>query len=121
VSFDLVVLAVAADAGPAEVRMMSEHCTSGRHRDGELDERIVAFYEELRSRYPDYPPYEPESPWMSQPLAVGIDHVILHVTYSPRGDEAVTMIMELAQRHQLIIYDPQSDEITGLAGNPGRK
>ncbi|MEU5721240.1 hypothetical protein ABZ783_05385 [Micromonospora sp. NPDC047738] len=51
---------------------------------------------------------------LSQPLAVGIDHVSMHITYSPRGNAAVDVVLGLAERHGLVIYDPQFDEVFGL-------
>src|SRR5262245_56182178 len=76
-SYDLTVLAADPSADDAQVRAMYDRCTnwSKPHPDGDLDDRIVAFYEELRARYPDHPPYSPESPWNSTPLGLGIDHV----------------------------------------------
>ncbi|SIN44498.1 hypothetical protein [Micromonospora cremea] len=112
--FDLVVLAVEPSATADVVRQMADHCTGMEHRDGELDQRIVSFYEELRARFPDHPPYDPESPWMSAPLAVGIDHVSMNISYSPRGNAAVDVVLDLAERHGLVIYDPQFDEVFGL-------
>lgn len=91
-------------------RRMFERCSSGRHDEGELDERIVVFYEELRSYYPDQPPSEPDSPWMSIPLAVGIDHVIMHLSFLPKSSAAIEKIQEFAAKHRLTIYDPQSDD-----------
>lgn len=116
-SFDLVVLAVEPSATADDVRQMADHCTGMEHRDGELDQRIVSFYEELRARFPDHPPYDPESPWMSAPLDVGIDHVSMNISYSPRGSEAVDVVLDLAERYGLVIYDPQGDEVTGLRGD----
>ncbi|MEV6370400.1 hypothetical protein AB0L86_26295 [Micromonospora musae] len=116
-SFDLVVLAVEPSAAPEAVREMADHCTDSEHRVGELDPRIVSFYEELRVRFPDHPPYDPASPWMSAPLNVGIDHVSMNISYSARGDEALDVVLDLAKRHGLIIYDPQGDEVTGLGGD----
>ncbi|MEU5943908.1 hypothetical protein ABZ807_33290 [Micromonospora sp. NPDC047548] len=113
-SFDLLVLAAEPAALPDVVRKMVDHCTGPAHRDGELDPRIVAFYEGLRVRFPDHPPCDPESPWMSAPLAVGIDHVSMTISHTPRGSEAVDAVCHLAERHGLVIYDPKSDEVTGL-------
>jgi hypothetical protein len=45
-------------------------------------------YQRLRSALPDYPPYPADSPSMSMPLSVGIDHVIMHLSFSPRSDPA---------------------------------
>lgn len=117
VSFDLVVLAIEPSATPADVREMADHCTGMEHRDGELDQRIVSFYEGLRARFPDHPAYDPQSPWMSAPLAVGIDHVSMNISYSPRGSEAVDVVLDLAERNGLVIYDPQGGEVTGLRGD----
>ena len=56
VSFDLDVLAVDRDADDDHVRAMILRCRSNAHPEGELDDRIVRFYEALRARYPDHPP-----------------------------------------------------------------
>jgi hypothetical protein len=62
VSFDLDVLAIDPTASDAAVRVMVKRCGSGQHSEGDLDERIVSFYESLRARYPDFPPYSDDSP-----------------------------------------------------------
>lgn len=69
VSFDLAVLAVDEPADAAAALVMFKPCNSRNHDEGELDERIAGFYEQLRSRFPDHPPYPEDSPWMSMPLA----------------------------------------------------
>jgi len=110
VSFDLAVLAMDELDDAAAARAMFERCnTSGNHAEGELDERIVGFYEQLRARFPDYPPYPEDSPWMMMPLATGIDHVIMHLSWG-RSGAAVTAIMELAAEYRLVVLDLQSDE-----------
>jgi hypothetical protein len=63
------------------VRAMVRRCNGNAPPEGELDGRIVAFYEELRARCPDFPPYRGDSPWMSMPLGVGIDHVQMCFPY----------------------------------------
>lgn len=98
-----------ADATAA--RAMFERCNSSNHDEGELDERIVGFYEQLRSRFPDYPPYPEDSPWMSMPLGVGVDHVIMHLSFSHRSDAALETIMELAAKYRLVVLDLQSDDV----------
>ncbi|MEU8264816.1 hypothetical protein AB0C02_29895 [Micromonospora sp. NPDC048999] len=80
--------------------------------EGELDERIVGFYENLRAHYPDFPPYDHNSPWMDMPLNVGIDHVSMHLSFSERSTPALQLIDQLARRDDLTIYDPQGDEVT---------
>jgi hypothetical protein len=110
-SFDLIVVAVAPDATDAQVRAMVQRCRSHHHPDGELDERIVGFYEELRTAYPDFPPYPLDCPWMSMPLAIGIDHVAMTISHSERGSAALDLIDGLARRYELTVYDPQAGEV----------
>lgn len=110
-SFDVAVLAMDESADAAAARAMFEQCnTSGNHAEGELDERIAGFYERLRARFPDYPPYPEDSPWMMVPLATGIDHVIMNLSFSPRSDTALAAIMELAADYHLVVLDVQSED-----------
>ena len=91
---------------------MAGRCwNSRRHAEGELDDRIAAFYSELRSIFPDDATAGEDSPWMVMPLDVGIDHVIMHLSFSQRGTPAIETIEELAARHKLVLYDPQADDI----------
>lgn len=109
-SFDLAVLAMAGDANTESALAMFDTCNSLNHPEGELDHRIVAFYENLRSRFPDSPPYDEKTPWMSMPLDTGIDHVIMHLSFSERSTPALEAIMELAEAHNLVLFDPQSND-----------
>lgn len=109
-SFDLAVLAMADNANTDSALAMFSTCNSRRHPEGEPDHRIVSFYEELRSRFPDSPPFNETTPWMSMPLNTGIDHVIMHLSFSERSTPAIEAIMELANMHNLVLFDPQSDE-----------
>lgn len=115
VSFDLMVLAIDTNADAGAVRAMLERCQGNPHPEGDLDERIVAFYEQLRSRFPDDSADYPECPWMSMPLSAGVDHVFCHISFSPRGTPAIDAITRLAAIHGLTIYDPQSDDVYGPA------
>lgn len=87
---------------------MFDRRTSGNHDEVELDERIAGFYE--RSRFPDHLPHGGDSPWMSMPLATGVDHVIMNLSFSPRSDAALKAIMGLAAEYQLVVWDPQSQD-----------
>ncbi|MEU4093229.1 hypothetical protein [Streptomyces sp. NPDC026673] len=109
-SFDLAVLAMDESADAAAACAMFERCTSGQHEEGELDERVVGFYERLCSRFPDRPPFAVDSPWMSTPLALGIDHVVMNLSFSSRSDAALKAIEELAAEFRLVIWDPQSQD-----------
>ncbi|GAA2625309.1 hypothetical protein GCM10010425_22070 [Streptomyces spororaveus] len=113
VSFDLAVLAMEASADAVAVRAMYDRCTSGSHAEGEVDERVMGFYESLRSRFPDHPPLAGAagaSPWMSTPLSVGIDHVVMNLSFSAGSDDALRTIEELAAEYCLVIWDPQSQD-----------
>ena len=86
-SFDLAVFAADPGADEAAARELIERCYNYRnHVEGDLDERIVALYEELRATYPDHPPYDSHTPWMSMPLATGIDHVFMNISWSASND-----------------------------------
>jgi hypothetical protein len=112
VSFDLDVLAVDRDADDDQVRAMVLRCRSSPHPEGELDDRIVSFYEALRARYPDHPPVDEVMPWALAPLDVGIDHVSMYLRHGPQGDAVIQLVLDLAAGNGLTIYDPQSDTVT---------
>ena len=117
VTFDLDVLAVDRDADDDQVRAMILRCRSSAHPEGELDERIVSFYEALRARYPDRPPFGEVMPWAVAPLDVGIDHVSMHLRHGPPGDAVIQLVLDLAAGHGLTIYDPQGDTVTRPGAN----
>jgi len=113
-SFDLVVLSLGADDDPDSARRMFERClAAGTHDAGEPDRRIVAFYEQLQSSYPDRGPAVEalDCPWTSTPLSVGIDHVIMHLRFGSRSTQAVETVLRLAAHHGLVAYDPQGDDV----------
>ncbi|MEV4624287.1 hypothetical protein AB0J74_36955 [Asanoa sp. NPDC049573] len=109
-SFDLVVVAIDPAATPDDVRAMVERCRGPWHPDGEPDPRIVAFYTDLRSTFPDRPPLDDASPWTGVPLDAGIDHVVMCISYSPVGTRAVELVVDLAEKHGLVLWDPQLEE-----------
>lgn len=43
---------------------------------------------------------------MDTPLRVGIDRVSMQLSFSKPSDPALQLILELAQRYELTIYDP---------------
>jgi len=91
----------------AEVEAMVERCQRSDHVEGELDKRIVGFYERLRARFPDFPPYAQDDPWMSTPLDVGIDHVFMLISYGERSTPALELIDELSTEFGLTLWLPQ--------------
>ncbi|MEU4559524.1 hypothetical protein AB0F72_14160 [Actinoplanes sp. NPDC023936] len=122
-SFDLAVLAIDGWTDVSEVAAMVDRCQSPVHVEGELDERIVAFYERLRARFPDCPPYSDsdDCPWMSMPLDVGIDHVSMCLSFSERSDPAITLITELATEYGLTLWDPQDGSAHKPVTAPSRE
>lgn len=50
------------------------------------------------------------SPWTSVPLRTHIDHLIMNIGYGTRGSPAVEAVVELAERHDLVLFDPQSGD-----------
>jgi hypothetical protein len=107
VSFDLAVLAMTPSADAEQARVMARRCwRSAAHAEGELDERIAAFYQALVTRFP---PGSPSSPWMA-PLDAGIDHVIMNMSWSARSTPTIEAIQQLATEHKLVIWDPQTQD-----------
>jgi hypothetical protein len=43
-------------------------------------------------------------------FSTGIDHVIMHLSFSERSTPAIEAIMELAETHNLVLFDPQSND-----------
>jgi hypothetical protein len=113
-SFDLTVLATTPDTSDDEIRAQALRCAAGRdHPEGDLDARIVAFYEVLRVVHPDSGPASrsEETPWASSPLDTGIDHVTMNLRHGGAGD-VIDTIVELAALHDLVVVDPQDGTIT---------
>jgi hypothetical protein len=104
VSFGLAVLAMDSSAGATAALAMFGCCNRRAcHDEGEIDGRVIAFCDALAAQFPLD---DPNSRWMMTP-SVGIDHVIMHLSWS-RGGAAIEAIQELATRHNLVLVDPQS-------------
>ena len=110
-SFDLIVLAMSPDASESDARAMAACCNLPNHVDGDIDHRIIAFYHGLTQQFPDHPPYSDDSPWALMPLGTGIDHVSMSLRSGSAGTPAIAVIEQLALRHDLILYDPQGDDV----------
>jgi hypothetical protein len=123
VSFGIGVLAIDGWTEVAEVLAMVDRCHESVHVEGELDQRIVGFYERLRAAFPDHPPYlDPDqNPWMSMPLDIGIDHVFMLLSYGERSHPALEMIQDLATEYGLTIWDPQEDSAYRPVRGPSRE
>lgn len=69
---------------------------------------VTAFYEALTRHLPDLTAdnYE-SSPW-STPLTVGDEFVMMSVVF-PRAGEVCRAVLDLAERHGLVCFDPQAE------------
>lgn len=117
-SFDLTALVTVPGASDEDVRAQAGRCCQLDHPEGDLEPRIVAFYDDLRTSYPDSGPESrrDDSPWASTPLDLGIDHVSMQLRHGV-SDTVVGVILDLAAGHRLAIYDPQVDEVTLPVGS----
>ena len=88
---------------------MYDSCAGDAHLEGDPDLRVMRFYEELRAAHPDTGA-DDTSPWASEPLAVGVDHVLMNLRTGDVSDRAIGTILTLADRHGLVVYDPQGDD-----------
>ncbi|GLY38702.1 hypothetical protein Amsp01_047260 [Amycolatopsis sp. NBRC 101858] len=77
------------------------------------DPRALAFHRELTARYPslrDLPVEELEnSPWNGDPVVLG-EAVLITMSWST-ADAAVLFVWELAERHMLVLFDPQGPTV----------
>lgn len=77
---------------------------------GEPRPEVAAFLAELTARFPDLTADNyASSPW-SAPLTVGEDVVLASAVF-PRAAEVCRAVLELAGRHRLVVFDPQSGTV----------
>jgi hypothetical protein len=97
-----------SSADPSSTLAMLERCNHvARHPKGDIDTRITAFCEAL---FAQFPVTAADAAWMTDP-EVGIDHLIMHLSWSPRSGPVIETIQELAWQHRLVLVDPQSDDV----------
>ncbi len=110
-TFTLLAVALPDGADEEEARTRAGRCGAPDHPRGDLDPRIVAFHEHLRGVHPDTGSLDDTSPWASTPLDAGIDHVRLVFRHGQVSDPAIDLVLELAARYGLAVYDPQGDDV----------
>ncbi|QFU88364.1 hypothetical protein [Amycolatopsis sp. YIM 10] len=73
--------------------------------------RVAAFYRELTARYPELDglPDDDSSPW-SVRLTVTSAAVVMCLVWS-RADEVGPQVRSLADRHGLVVFDPQNESV----------
>ena len=114
-SFDLDVW---YSSRPLTVAEADEHYSAFRgngNGDGQAatDERLTRFVDELTSRYPQIDDVADDEidacPW-SLAFDLSPTHVRMPVMWT-RAEEIAPVVMELAERHGLVCYDPQSRKV----------
>ncbi|MGA3295739.1 MAG: hypothetical protein ABSE45_17375 [Candidatus Acidiferrales bacterium] len=85
----------------------------GAHEGWPAAPEVEAFYRELTQRYPeldDLPEEEVDNcPWSAR-LDRSAHHVIMTVVWS-RADEIRSVVLDLAGKHSLLLFDPQEGKI----------
>lgn len=79
----------------------------------ESSEDIARCADELRRRFPDDPslvPPEGDSPWAELPFHQS-DRLLFLTLRGSAADEAFDAIADLADKHLLVLYDPQGPDI----------
>ena len=112
-SFDLAVMnleeAIAADEAD---NIYGELC-DGNYEILNPSAKIDAFYKELTGKYPDtdsYPPGESDNcPWNVE-ISISDGAVLMSSAWS-RADEVARYVFELAAKHDLSCYDPQTADL----------
>ncbi|WP_326949844.1 hypothetical protein OG439_14330 [Amycolatopsis sp. NBC_01307] len=112
-SFDLYIW---RERHPITDERAAELCRQlgdGRDDVVDPDARVLAFRDELAGRFPDLESLSVDelesSPWAMSPDATP-RRVILCMSWS-RLDGAVSFVLELAGRHGLVCFDPQSQRV----------
>jgi hypothetical protein len=110
VGFLFVALALDRGTPVSEARAAFRDSQSNNN---EANVRIAAFYEELIERYPlvgsDSSSFA--SPWDSAPFDFGARHLTVRLRVVPSSVHALAYIRQLAERHNLTIYNPMKDEV----------
>ncbi|MFI6498237.1 hypothetical protein [Nonomuraea typhae] len=76
---------------------------------------VAAFLDDLTARYPDLTADNyAASPW-AEPLTVA-DGTVLASAVFPRAAEVCRTVLDLAERHGLIVFDPQSGTLHTPSG-----
>ena len=109
-----------ADAGKTYVELSELPCDGGP-----MVPEVGDFYAEFTQRYQeidDFPEEEVDDcPW-SVALCHSKKYIIVSVVWS-RADEMRSVVLDLAKKYQLLLFDPQSDKViwsphTAATGRP---
>jgi hypothetical protein len=112
-SFDLAVWYEPAIVTAEEAARKYERILEREPGTVVADPRAAGFHRELIARYPNLSDLTvdefEDSPWAMDPSVV-VDAVILSMSWS-MAEPALPYIRELAERHELVCYDPQSGAV----------
>ena len=115
-SYDLAVLHTDDPLTDKEAAEIYLHLAEGWRDEQGWSSAIEAFYHELTSRWPelDAVPREKIDDTEFCPWSVALEHfhqaVVMNCVYS-RAAEVHKYVAELALKHGLALYDPQSDKV----------
>ncbi|WP_410672353.1 hypothetical protein [Amycolatopsis sp. cmx-4-68] len=107
-SFDLAVWPEAAVVTAAEAARKYQKLCELLPGAVPAEPRGLAFERELTARYPPLSSMAPDdesSPWNADPTVLG-EAVVLTMSWSA-ADAVAPFVQELAERHDLVLYDPQ--------------
>lgn len=81
--------------------------------------RIQAFVDDLLARWPDIDqPDSEDSPWADSPLiANAVGNAIYFAMVWTKADEAAAFVTQVALKHRLVCFDPQSETLLPPAGD----
>jgi hypothetical protein len=116
-SFDLSVWSGNSRIASSRAGQIHERlCRGERPTELQADPNIARFYRELTSRWPEIdgiPDQQVDDtnvcPWSS-----ALDHSDAHVLIScvwSAAEQVYSFVQQMAQKHRLVLYDPQSDEV----------
>ena len=112
-SFDLAVWKSESVPSDSEAREIYRVLCNNECGGGPLESGIEEFYVDLTHRYPeiDKVPEEAvdECPW-SVRLSKSGHHVMMSAVWS-RSNEIRAAVLELAKKHDLILFDPQKGKV----------
>jgi hypothetical protein len=118
VSFDLYVFDL--DEPPIDPQVINDLLEDESGWGHELTSRLAAFVADLESSYPGLDADPDGSPWSTWPLAGNSMASGRVCAFNIRWSAAETMsgeIRERAQRHGLVLYDPQTGDIVRPASS----
>lgn len=108
-SFDLYVWREAQPITAEQADRICHHLAEGQAGVVEPDDGVRAFHEELTARFPDLESLTDEemetSPWSMSPE--GMPTCVITTIRWPRAQELAAFVIDLAERHGLVCYNPQ--------------